>query len=396
MGRASTSAAGASGDATPPRRIIGYYAGWTAKTKNYTPLDIPADKLTHVNYAFGLIDADGKAMLGDAEADIGHSDVAASPHLGSLKGNFHQLGLLKERYPHVRTLISIGGWTGSGRFSDAVATEEKRRAFAGSCIALFITRWPGVFDGIDIDWEYPVCCGLPDNAYRPEDRRNCTLLFAEFRRQLDGLGALTGRHFLLTAAMPAGRELPTGCFEPREAAHILDWINVMTYDMNGSKRSGITNFNAPFRPSSSDPRPEETRRDWSVEGTVRVFEEAGVPREQIVVGVPFYGHGFTGVPDVNNGLYQSFAEPMSADYHTIVSDLLPLPTFEQFRDPEAEVPWLYDAESQTMLSYDDPESIARKTDYVNDQGLGGMMFWELSGDDKEASLLTAISTRLKP
>ena len=263
-----------------PRRIIGYYAGWTAKTKNFTPADIPADKLTHVNYAFGLIDEHGRAMLQDAEADIGHADVAANPDPGSLEGNFHQLRLLKERHPHLQTLISMGGWTGSGRFSDAVATEEKRRAFVASCIELFLTRWPGVFDGIDIDWEYPVCCGLPENAYRPEDRRNCTLLFEELRRQLDALGAATGQRYLLTAAIPAGREIPVTSFELREAGQILDWINVMTYDMTGSQRSSVTNFNAPFAESSGDPSDLDWKRFSSVVGTIGSFlDEGGAARQ---------------------------------------------------------------------------------------------------------------------
>jgi chitinase len=118
-----------------------------------------------------------------------------------------------------------------------------------------------------------------------------------------------------------------------------------------------------------------------------------VPRAQIVVGVPFYGRGFTGVPDKNNGLYQPFSGTLGADYHAIKADYLP--TFQQFRHPESEVPWLYDAASGTMLSYDDPESIARKTEYVKEQRLGGVMIWELSDDDEERSLLTAISSRLK-
>jgi chitinase len=391
--RVGASSSGEAGSPAQTSRIIGYYAGWTSKTKSFTPADIPAEELTHVNYAFGLIDPEGRAMLQDPREDIGHPDVEDSRELGSLRGNFHQLRVLKERHPHLKTLISLGGWTGSGRFSDAVATAEARRRFVSSIIALFITRWPSVFDGIDIDWEYPVCCGLPENAYRPEDRRNCTLLFAELRRKLDELGALTGRHFLLTAAIPAGRELPTGCFELREAAQILDWINVMTYDMNGSERSGITNFNAPFRESAGDPRDATTKRDWSVAGTVAVFEEAGVPREQIVVGVPFYGRGFTGVPNANNGLYQPFSGTLGADYHTIKTEYLS--RFQQFRHPEAAVPWLYDPASGTMLSYDDPESIARKTDYVKEQGLGGVMIWELSGDDEEQGMLTAISSRLR-
>jgi chitinase len=383
------------GNAMPlsPRRIVGYYAGWTASSKNFTPADISADKLTHVNYAFGLIDEDGLAMLQDAEADIGQPYPGDSDHPAALKGNFHQLALLKERHPHLKTMISMGGWAGSGRFSDAVATEEKRRAFVASCIELFLTRWPGVFDGIDIDWEYPVCCGLPENSYRPEDRRNCTLLFEELRRQLDALGAATGERYLLTAAIPAGREIPVTSFELLEAGQILDWINVMTYDMTGSQRSGVTNFNAPFAESSGDPSDLRWKRYSSVAGTIGSFLDEGVPRDKLVVGVPFYGRGFTGVPANNDGLYQPFTGTISTDYHTITSDYLP--AYQRFRHPEAEVPWLYDPASGTMLSYDDPESIGRKTDYVIAEGLGGIMFWELSGDDKESSLLTAISSRLK-
>jgi chitinase len=377
-------------ESSPPGRIIGYYAGWTRKSKHYSPADIPAEHLTHINYAFGVIDEDGRAMLRDAEEDTGSGASG-----GELGGNFQQLRELKERYPHLRTMISIGGWTDSGRFSDAVVTEEKRRDFVASCIELFLTRWPGVFDGIDIDWEYPVCCGLPENSYRPEDRRNCTLLFEELRRQLDDLGKSTGQRYLLTAAIPAGRVLPEQCFDLRASSAILDWVNVMTYDMNGAGESGLTNFNAAFRPSSSDPRADDIRRDWSVVGSVEAFEDLGVPRDQLVVGVPFYGRGFTGVPDVNDGLYQPFSETISVDYRTVKSDYLNRPNFRHLRHAEAEVPWLYDPSSGTMLSYDDPVSIGRKTDFVREQGLGGVMLWELSEDDEDSSLLRAISERLE-
>jgi len=369
-------------------RIIGYYAGWTRKSKRFTPLDIPAEKLTHVNYAFGLIDEQNRAMLMDAEADVGNGN--------ELGGNFLDLRTLKERHPHLKTLISMGGWTGSGRFSDACETEQSRRDFVASCIELFLTCWPGVFDGIDIDWEYPVCCGLPENSVRPEDKRNCTLLFAELRRQLDALGASTGKRYLLTAAIPGGKRLPTTCFELKEVAEILDWINVMTYDLNGSGESGITNFNAAFRASTSDPSPEHTRTYHNVVSSLQVFEEAGVPRAQIVAGVPFYGRGFSGVPNVNNGLYQPFAGGMGdnyGDFRSIKSQYLP--TFKRIWHPEAGVPWLYDAESGRMISYDDPESIGNKATYVRQKGFGGVMIWELSDDDDRSSLLTAIDTNLR-
>jgi chitinase len=377
-----------------PRRIIGYLAGWSADERLFTALDRAADKLTHINYAFGLIGPDGRAVLGDPDGDTARSYPDDEGGHEGLRGNFRQLQLLKARHPHLRTLISMGGWTGSGPFSDAAATAEDRRALAASCIELFLTRWPGVFDGIDIDWEYPVHGGLPENGYRPEDRRNCTLLFEELRRQLDDLGAISGQRYLLTAALPAGKELPLSTFELREIAAILDWINVMTYDISGSGESGLTNFNAPLHASRTDPRTSNERHSQNVAGTVRAFEAEGVRRDQIVVGMPFYGRGFTGVPGTNHGLYQPFTGTLSVNYHTIVADYLP--TFQRYWHEEAEVPWLYDPESGTMLTYDDPDSIGCKAEYIDAERLGSAMFWELSGDDAEWSLLSSIARRLKP
>jgi chitinase len=305
------------------------------------------------------------------------------------------LQLLKERHPHLRTLISLGGWTGSSGFSDVASTEEGRREFVASAIELFLTRWPGVFDGIDIDWEYPVHGGLPDNGYRPEDRRNCTLLLEEFRRQLDKLGpSPENEPYLLTAAIPAGKSLPTSTFELREIGAILDFINVMIYDISGSTESGRTNFHAALRPTSTDPRTNGDYQYLNVEGTVETFLKEGVPPHKLVVGMPFYGRGFTGVPDVNHGLYQPFTGEIWVNYRDIVPDFLP--SYERFWHEDAEVPWLYNADTGTMVAYDDPESLGRKARFIIDNGLGGAMFWELKCDDDAWSLLSAVARELHP
>lgn len=374
---------------TQPQRVIGYYAGWTAQSKGFTPLDIRAGKLTHINYAFGLIDEQNRAMLMDPEADVQRPFPGDSDDPDAVKGNFHQLQLLKERNPHLQTLISMGGWTGSGRFSDACATADTRREFVVSIVELYLTRWPGVFDGVDIDWEYPVCCGLPENSYRPEDLHNCTLLFEELRRQLDDLGRTTGRYYPVTTAIPAGRKLPTTCFELGEIGRICDFINIMTYDLVGAGDGGVTNFHSAFNPAPSYPASPEVRDYHNVVRTVEVFEAEGVPPEKLVVGVPFYGRGFTGVPPENDGLFQPFTGTTGGDYRTIKRNLLPTALVN--RHPEAQAPWLYDPNSGTMMVYDDPESLALKREYVQANGLGGLMIWELSDDDEQASLLTALS-----
>jgi chitinase len=375
---------------TADRRIIGYLAGWSADETLFERLDAVADRLTHINYAFGLIGEDGRAVPGQPEADIERAFVGDEGGPDGLRGNFRQLQLLKERHPHLQTLISIGGWTGSGRISDAASTAEGREALVSSTIDLFLTRWPGVFDGIDIDWEYPVMGGLPENGYRPEDRRNCTLLFEEYRRQLDELGARTGVHYPLSAALPAGRALPMATFEIGEIAAILDWINVMTYDINGSVESGITNHNAALYPASADPRETDERHYSNVDGTVQTFLAEGVPPDRLVVGLPFYGRGYTGVPPENDGLYQPFTEISFTDYHALDEA-----SGERHWHEEAGVPWLYDAATGSIVSYEDPESIAGKAAYIVEHGLGGAMFWELTGDDSRWTLLTALSDNLR-
>ncbi len=357
-------------------RIIGYLMG-SADDTLYARLDDAAGMLTHINYAFGIIGPDGRAMLDNEPVD---------------RDAFDRIRNLKSHHSHLKVLISMGGWAGSKGFSDAAATPEGREALVASTIALYLDGWPDVFDGIDIDWEYPVHGGLPDNGYRPEDRRNCTLLFAEYRRQLDERGQRDGRHYLLTAAVPAGRSLPCSTFELREIAQVLDFVNVMTYDLYGSLQTGLTAHNAALRPSGSDPRDDEDRLYANVAGTVETFRAEGVPADRLVVGMPFYGRGFTGVPPENHGLYQPFEEMFAKRYYEIAAG--DVGTDQCHRDDDAGVPWFYDPGSRTMLTYDDPASIGLKAAYIAEQGLGGAMFWELSGDGESWPLLRAIANHL--
>src|SRR2546430_13998825 len=171
----------------PPMRVVGYLASWGVRTKGASIAQLPAKHLTHIFYAFALIAPNGSVSLGDRCIDVGAcgKDAQLPPIAG---GNFGELRRLKAQYPHLKLTISIGGWGGSARFSDAALTEATRRRFAESAIDLFFRRWPGLFDGVDIDWEFPVQGGLKGNVERPEDKRNFTLLLAELRRELDAQG----------------------------------------------------------------------------------------------------------------------------------------------------------------------------------------------------------------
>ncbi|MCH2368164.1 MAG: glycoside hydrolase family 18 protein, partial [Planctomycetes bacterium] len=270
------SAPGTQAEAQEGRRIVAYYTAWSIYARNYFVTDIAAQKLTHINYAFANI-ANGEIALGDRWADI------EKPYPGDswddpLRGNFNALLTLKERHPHVKTLISVGGWTWSGRFSDAAVSEDSRRRFAASCVD-FMTRYG--FDGVDIDWEYPVSGGLASNRTREEDRGNFTLLLAELRRQIDARATRDKRPYLLTIAAPAG----SGTYANIEIDRIhplLDWINLMTYDFNGGW-SARTGFNAGLFAASEN---ENKLPGFNAAAALQAYLTAGVPPAKLQMGVP--------------------------------------------------------------------------------------------------------------
>ena len=372
-----------------PLRIIGYFTSWGIGSRGYRVANLPGDMLTHINYAFGVISPQEiKCVLGDPVADVqkfygANESLDRKPDLkDALHGAFGQFLKLKIVYPKLKVMISIGGWNGSARFSDVALSEATRRQFVDSCINLYFRKYPGVFDGVDIDWEYPVSGGA--QVGRPEDKHNFTLLLAEFRRQLDIQGQMDGKHYLLSIAAPAGPAVYAN-LELDQIHKILNWINLMTYDFHGAW-DATTNFNSPLYKSSTDPSPDlVVRNHFNVDAVVQAYLAAGIPPQKLVIGVPFYGRGWQGVQDINHGLYQAATgaapgrfEPGVYDYWDIKKNYLT--TYQRYWQDEAKVPWIYNADKGIMITYEDPQSVALKADYVNMNHLSGMMFWELSND----------------
>jgi chitinase len=362
-------------DVSPPPIIGAYYPGYSAA--RYPVAQIPAEKLTHLFYAFAHIENGRCAVAPDAPA------------------HFAALAELKRNHPHLRTLISIGGWEADG-FSDVALTRSSRERFVDSCMALFFDPQLSAFDGVDIDWEYPVYGGPAKLTARPQDRRNLTALAREFRRRLDFIGKARGQAFVLTAALPAGRLQATGPYDPALSfelgplARTLDFINLMTYDM-GSAFNGVASFTAPLREDQADPHDPELRRWNSVEGGVEYYRQLGVPAQKLVLGVPFFGRGFRVTTDANHGLYQRFNALYEAgDWRTIKARLLGDPKWQQHWHPVAETPWLFNPAERIFVSYEDPRSIGLRAKLAKDSGLRGVFAWELTGDDDQHSLLEAM------
>jgi chitinase len=375
------------------KNIVGYFISWGVYARDYHVIDIPADQINVINYAFANISG-GEIVLGDAYADTDKFYPGDCWDPGCERGSFHQLTILKEQNPHIKTLISVGGWTWSHYFSDVALTDESRSLFATSCVE-FIQQWD--FDGVDLDWEYPVSGGLESNIYRPEDRENFTLLLAELRSQLDAAG-----DYLLTIAAPASPMIIEN-IEVEEIHLYLDWINIMTYDFHGpwgGDADVVTNFLAALYPAGEDPLDEPYHSQFNMSATVQTYLDFGVPAEKINPGLPFYGRGFANVEDVNNGLFANWSglplgtwENGVRDYWDIAQNFVNVNGYTEFWHSESIVPWVFNPATQIMYSYENPSSIAAKCQYINNQNLGGVMFWEFS-TDKYGELLDIVYNEL--
>jgi chitinase len=378
-------------DPDAPPRIVGYLASWGVRTKGTRIADLPASQLTHLFYAFARVTPDGRLAMGDPCLDAGECAPGARQEGEPPDGNFGELRRLKARHPRLRLLVSVGGWGGSARFSDVALTDSSRRVFASSAVEGFIHRFPGLFDGIDVDWEYPTGGGDASNVERPEDPANFRLLLAELRRQLDEAGARDGRRYELTIAASASPS-SLARLAPARLAPLLDFVNVMTYDYHAG--SPMAHFNAPLFAASDDPTPGA-----SIDSTMRAYLAAGVPREKLLVGVPFYGRAYGGVASDRAGLFaRSTATPENwrdadGDWRVLARTKLRDRAWIRSWHEGAQVPWLYHPPTGTWISYDDPRSVAAKADYVRTRGLGGIIVWELGGDD--GTLLPVINERLR-
>jgi chitinase len=266
----------------------------------------------------------------------------------------------------------VGGWTDSGPFYAMAASEATRRAFAQSCED-FLKAYPQ-FDGIDIDWEHPVSGGLRPGS--PDDARNYVLLLAALRNTI-GPGK-----FLTIAASASPRGIDPILYA--EMAPLLDWVSVMTYDFHsGGKRAG---FNSALY-NHDDP----SNSRLNLHDAMQAIAARGMPRDKLVAGVPFYGRGWQGVE--SSGPWNTGTGSLQVGgYRVIAETFLKSPDYVRHWDDVAKVPWLYSEARKEWITYEDPQSMRLKGEYVIAQNLAGAMFWELSNDD--GTLLDALRSGL--
>ncbi len=296
--------------------------------------------------------------------------------------NFALLVSLKQQNPALTILVSVGGWGGSGGFSDMALTSASRERFIDSVVH-FITQYK--LDGLDIDWEYPGLVGA-GNTFRPEDKQNYTALLKELRPRFDREKRQHQRHLITSIAVGGNADFLDHT-EMAAVARFVDTVNLMTYDYYGPDSDRISGNHAPLFTDPADPK------QISAERTVRAYESAGVPAGKLLLGLPFYGKSWAEVGPTNNGLFQPGSKPAATfhDYSALAD--FAAQGYSRHWDAAASVPWLYNPDTRTFISYEDSESLARKCRFALDQHLGGVMFWELT-EDANGVLLDTISTSL--
>jgi chitinase len=344
--------------------VVGYVFTQDAALQ---PAQIDAKNLTRVNYAFANI-KDGCMVTGFA------SDAQ----------NFAFLTGLKKQNPSITVLVSVGGWLWSTGFSDVALSEQSRSLFIESVME-FLSKYE--LDGLDIDREYPGMVGS-GHRFRSADGRNFTLLLKELRKRFDRETAKSGRRLYLTIAAGASDDYLAHT-EMQKVQQYVDTVNLMAYDYVEPGSDPLTGHHAPLFTNPAD------ARNYSADASVQAFEKAGVPAGKLLLGVPFYGHVWGQVADVNHGLLQA-GKPVPhayAPYSAITATMLNQ-GFVRYWDSVASAPYLYNSEKHIFISYEDPESVSAKCSYVLQHKLGGVMFWDYSGDP-EGVLLGAINKTLR-
>ncbi|GGT65068.1 glycoside hydrolase family 18 protein [Streptomyces althioticus] len=381
-GASTATAATSAQEAAAGSKVVGYFTEWGTYDRQYYVRNIEtsgsADRLTHINYAFGNVTG-GKCAIGDAYAATDRAYTAEESVDGvadtwdqPLRGTFNQLRKLKEKHPGLKVIWSFGGWTWSGGFGEAA---KNPAAFAQSCLDLVEDpRWAGVFDGIDIDWEYPNACGATcDTSGRDA-----------YRELMAALRSTFGPDRLVTAAIPAdatdGGKIDAADYAG--AAPYVDWYNPMTYDYFGAwDTAGPTAPHSPLTSYDGIPKAE-----YHSAATIAKLTGLGVPADKLLLGIGFYGRGWTGVTQAEPG--GTATGPAPGTYEAGIDDYKVL----KDRCPATGTVGgtAYARCGDQWWSYDTPETVASKTEWKNQQGLGGTFFWELSGDTANGELIKAI------
>lgn len=336
-----------------PYKVIAYYTGDAEKIKQY-----PLQKLTHLIYSFLRLQNDTLTFRNDQQ-----------------RNTVMQLVELKKRFPHLKIMVSIGGWGGCAPCSSLFASEEQRDTFAETAVSLLKEYH---IDGLDLDWEYPAIEGYPGHQYDSSDRDHFTALIKTLRQKM-------GKEFLLSFAAGGFTQYLEHSVDWDAVMPGVDFVNLMTYDLVGGY-STVTGHHTPLQGYRPGQESIQKCVDWLLQHHVQ--------EKQLIVGAAFYARVWEKVPADNKGLYNpgNFKQGVSfKNFNTYFSDNS---GFHYYWDKKAKAPYRYSASQQLFATFDDKRSVHAKAKFVRQKKLGGIMFWELSDDKTSKGLVHTIRKRL--
>ncbi len=343
----------ASTEVTATPKIIAYYMGDGSDLQRYN-----FNQLTHIIYSF--LHLNGNQLSFDSETD---------------KQALQRLVALKKQYPHLKVMLSLGGWGGCETCSDIFNSADNRKAFAQSTLAIIKEYHT---DGIDLDWEYPTIAGFPGHKFAAHDRANFTALVQELR-------AAFGNRYELSFAAGGFDDYLKTAVDWAAIMPLLDNVNLMSYDIV----NGATPHTGHHTALYSTPQQKD-----STDNAVQFLLRAGVAPEKIVIGTAFYARVWEQVATTNNGLYQPGVHTDGADYKDFSTRFNSADGYVYYWDDIAKAPSFYSASKKTFATFDDKRSLAEKARYVQQHKLGGMMFWQLPHDTDNDGLLDTIYKNL--
>jgi chitinase len=396
-----------------------YYAGYNIANLHQNGV---AGKLTHLMYAFANVTTNPvpACSIADPWADyqsIYLPSVSGVAYSGPMYGNFAAIQQLRQLHPKLKALMSVGGASAANTaaFVSAASTSAGRQALVASCIDLFIKgniapgiTAPGLFDGFNIDWEFPTA----------SDTKNFTALLVEFRKQLHALRQVTGKHYVMSFDGPAGSQNYVN-INLKAAAAYVDFITVDGYNYAGSWDTQ-TNDASPLFDSKKDPL---YGQGLDIDDTVNAYLKAGVPPRKYTMGLPLYGAGWTGVPRINHGLYQNSTGPSPVQLangtglcsdlsgNTPGCDTLLTPGLATYStlanltgkgynvhfDPNRIAVTLFDPSQGNFYTYDNPATAYLKMLYIDTKvpgGLGGAYVWAVKDDDANGTMVKTMASGL--
>jgi chitinase len=320
-------------------KVIAYYTGTANSIKKF-----PLKKITHVIYSFLKFRNDNLDFRNDEQ-----------------RRTVRQLVTLKKQYPHLKIMVSIGGWGGCAPCSGLFGSAEHRNNFARSAVSL-LKQYN--IDGLDLDWEYPAIEGYPGHAWDKADKNNFTELVKALRKEM-------GTGFLLSFAAGGFVKYLQESIDWDQVMPQVDFVNLMTYDLvNGySTVTGHHTLLYDYKPEQ-----ESTRKcvEWLL--------DRHVAPEKLVVGAAFYARVWEQVENNDHGLYQPAKFLRGVDYKDFASYFNASSGYQYFWDEKAMAPYQYNASKKLFATFDDKRSIEAKAKFVRSKHLGGIMFWELSAD----------------